>query len=47
MSVMKGYCTQKAEEALRQIDDKKYAMELEDDGYDIVISCGISFCGKD
>lgn len=37
----------KAEEALQQIDDKKYALELEDDGYDIASSYGISFCGKD
>lgn len=37
----------KAEEALQQIDDKKYIMELEEDGYDITSSYGISFCGKD
>ena len=37
----------KAEEALQQIDDKKYVLELEDDGYDIASSYGISFCGKD
>lgn len=37
----------KAQEALQQIDDKKYALELEDDGYDIASSYGISFCGKD
>lgn len=37
----------KAEEALQQIADKKYALELEDDGYDIASSYGISFCGKD
>ena len=33
--------------ALQQIDDKKYIMELEEDGYDIASSYGISFCGKD
>lgn len=37
----------RAEEALQQIDDKKYVLELEDDGYDIASSYGISFCGKD
>lgn len=37
----------KAEEALQQIHDKKYALELEDDGYDTAGSYGISFCGKD
>lgn len=37
----------KAEEALQQIDDKRYVLELEDDGYDIASSYGISFCGKD
>lgn len=25
----------------------KYVLELEDDGYDIASSYGISFCGKD
>ena len=37
----------KAEEALQQINDKKYALELEDDGYDTAGGYGISFCGKD
>ena len=37
----------KAEEALEQIKDKKYALELEEDGYDYYNSYGISFCGKD
>ena len=37
----------KADEALQQIEDKKYALELEEDGYDIVSSYGIAFCGKD
>ena len=37
----------KAEEALDQIQDKKYALELEEDGYDFYNSYGISFCGKD
>ena len=37
----------KAKEALQQIEDKKYSLELADDGYDIVGNYGISFCGKD
>lgn len=37
----------RAEEALQQIDDKKYVLELEDDGYDLSGNYGISFCGKD
>ena len=37
----------KADEALQQIRDKKYALELEEDGYDIASSYGIAFCGKD
>ncbi len=37
----------KAQEALQQIDDNRYALELADDGYDIASSYGISFCGKD
>ena len=37
----------RAEEALQQIDDKKYVLELEGDGYDTAGSYGISFCGKD
>lgn len=37
----------KADEALRQIEDRGYARELEDDGYAIVYRYGIAFCGKD
>ncbi len=37
----------KAKEALQQIEDKKYVLELEDDGYELSGNYGISFCGKD
>lgn len=37
----------RAEEALCQIEEKRYALELEEDGYDIFSSYGIAFCGKD
>lgn len=37
----------RAEEALQQIEEKKYVLELEDDGYDLSGNYGISFCGKD
>ena len=37
----------KADEALKQIADRKYAQELEDDGYAVVHRYGIAFCGKD
>ena len=37
----------KAQEALQQIEDKKYVLELEDDGYERSGNYGISFCGKD
>ena len=33
--------------ALRQIDERDYARELEDDGYAMVYRYGIAFCGKD
>lgn len=36
----------KAEEALKQIEDRKYAAKLEDDDYSIVSGYGIAFCGK-
>ncbi len=36
-----------ADEALRQIAEKQYAAELNDDGYDIIGNYGIAFCGKD
>jgi hypothetical protein len=32
---------------LQQIEDKKYAQELNDDGYATVIKYGIAFFGKD
>ncbi len=38
---------QKAEDALSQIEEKHYALELESDGYDGYSSYGIAFCGKD
>ena len=38
---------EKAEEALRQIEERQYAKELEDDGYATVYRYGIAFCGKD
>ena len=38
---------QKAEDALSQIEEKHYALELEADGYDGYSSYGIAFCGKD
>lgn len=28
-------------------EDRKYAQELEDDGYETVYRYGIAFCGKD
>ena len=37
----------KAEEALKQIEDKKYEEELRSDGYKNIIKYGISFFGKD
>jgi len=39
----------KAEEALRQIDEKLYCKELEDEGYDSknILKYGIAFCKKD
>lgn len=36
----------KAEEALRQIEDRAYGRELLDDGYCSIVSYGIAFCGK-
>lgn len=38
---------QKAEDALSQIEEKHYALELKSDGYDGYSSYGIAFCGKD
>ncbi len=37
----------KADEALRQIVDKKYDRELEDDNYSVISHYGIAFCGKE
>lgn len=37
----------KADEALRQIEEKKYDMELRNDGYKCVSCYGIAFCGKE
>jgi hypothetical protein len=37
----------RADDALQQIEDRKYAQELNDDGYATVIKYGIAFFGKD
>ena len=37
----------KAEEALQQIENKKYDMELKNDGYKYISHYGIAFCGKE
>ena len=37
----------KAEEAIRQIEEKKYIAELNHDGYETVYKYGIAFLGKD
>ena len=37
----------RADDALKQIEEKKYEMELKDDGYNNVIKYGISFFKKD
>jgi hypothetical protein len=37
----------RADDALQQIEDKKYVQELNDDGYATVIKYGIAFFGKD
>lgn len=37
----------KADEAIRQIEEKKYDMELKNDGYKYVSHYGIAFCGKE
>lgn len=36
-----------ADEALKQIEDRQYAAELYDEGYESVGKYGIAFCGKD
>ena len=36
-----------ADEAIRQIEDRQYAAEILDDGYEVVGKYGIAFCGKD
>lgn len=38
---------QKADEAIQQIEDKKYDMDLKNDGYKYVSYYGIAFCGKE
>lgn len=38
---------QKAEEAIRQIKDRDYIKELNDNGYEVVHKYGIAFLGKD
>ncbi|MCI8968341.1 MAG: AAA family ATPase [Lachnospiraceae bacterium] len=38
---------QKADEAIRQIVDRKYEMELINDGYKYISYYGIAFCGKE
>lgn len=42
-----GELGRKADEALEQIEDRQYAAELYDDGYETVGRYGIAFCGKD
>ena len=37
----------KADEAIQQIEDKKYDMDLKNDGYKYVSYYGIAFCGKE
>ena len=37
----------KADEALRQIETRKYVSELEDEDYSMVGCYGIAFCGKE
>lgn len=37
---------QKADEAIRQIEDKQYDMDLKNDGYKYVSYYGIAFCGR-
>ena len=37
----------KADEALKQIQDRGYVLELQDDGYETVVKYGIAFLGKD
>ncbi len=38
---------QKADEAIRQIEDRKYEMALRNDGYKYISYYGIAFCGKE
>ena len=38
---------QMAEKALKQIEERQYIKELNDDGYETVIPYGIAFFGKD
>ena len=45
-SIVKSFID-RAEDALKQIEEKKYEMELRDDGYNNIIKYGISFFKKD
>lgn len=42
-----GQLEAKAEEALKQIEDRNYAKELIDDNYSVISRYGIAFCGKE
>ncbi|MDE6055755.1 MAG: PD-(D/E)XK nuclease domain-containing protein [Lachnospiraceae bacterium] len=42
-----GQLEAKAEEALKQIEDRDYAKELVDDNYSVISRYGIAFCGKE
>ena len=37
----------RAEAAIKQIEDKKYDMELRSEGYKNIVKYGIAFCQKD
>ena len=42
-----GEMDAKADEAIQQIESKKYDMGLRNDGYKFVSYYGIAFCGKE
>jgi len=42
-----GQLDERADEALRQIADRRYDMELRNDGYKCISYYGIAFCGKE
>ncbi|MCI8901029.1 MAG: AAA family ATPase [Lachnospiraceae bacterium] len=42
-----GQLDERADEALRQIADRQYDMELRNDGYKCISYYGIAFCGKE